>query len=216
MKSRLLLLLALAALAAAPGYCATYFIDFAAGSSQGVPAEVEGHVWLVTDTRVSHALTDGGYGSRRADCERAAAALGVPTLREADLDAVEALTDNLARRRARHVVTEIARVEVAASALRDGDLPALGAQMAASHVSMRDDFEISCAELDTAVAAAVDAGAVGARMTGGGFGGSSVALVPTERVEAVIAAIDTAFAGAGFGAPRHLLATPSAGADIVA
>ncbi|GAA4126077.1 galactokinase [Nocardioides fonticola] len=190
-------------------------IDFRSGERRGVPAEIEGHCWLVTDTRVSHALTDGGYGSRRADCERAAAALGVATLREADLAAVEALDDDLARRRARHVVTEIARVEVAATALREHDLATLGAQMAGSHASMRDDFEISCAELDTAVEAATAAGAVGARMTGGGFGGSSVALVPIDRRDTVIAAIDAAFAAAGYAAPRHLVATPSAGAAIV-
>lgn len=191
-------------------------IDFRSGERRGVPAEVPGHVWLVTDTRVSHELTDGGYASRRADCERAAEALGVTTLREAEVDAVEGLDDALARRRARHIVTEIARVEVAAAALRDHRLDVLGAQMAASHVSMRDDFEISCAELDLAVEVATEAGAVGARMTGGGFGGSSVALVPVERVDAVIVAIDAAFAGAGFTAPRHLVAAPSAGAGVIA
>jgi galactokinase len=80
---------------------------------------------------------------------------------------------------------------------------------------MRDDFEISCPELDTAVTTAVEAGAVGARMTGGGFGGSSIALVPEDRVEAVARAIDAAFAAAGFGAPGHLRAVPSSAADLV-
>ena len=187
-------------------------IDFASGERRPVPAEPAGLAWLVTDTRVSHALTDGGYGSRRADCERAAEALGVASLREAKLEDVEALDDDLARRRARHVVTEIARVEDAVAALEAGDLARLGALMGASHASMRDDFEISCAELDLAVETAVAHGAIGARMTGGGFGGSSVALVPADAVGSITAAIDAAFAAAGYGAPQHLVAAPSAGA----
>jgi galactokinase len=113
------------------------------------------------------------------------------------------------------VVTEIDRVSAAVDALRAGDWPLVGSLFLASHASMRDDFEISCAELDLAVTTAVEAGAVGARMTGGGFGGSSIALVPEERVEAVARAIDTAFAAAGFGAPGHLRAVPSSPADVV-
>ena len=136
-----------------------------------------------TDTRVSHALVDGGYGQRRADCEEAVAALGVPSLRRADLAAVESLDDERVRRRARHIVTEIDRVRACVDVARPtGDLESVGALFAASHVSMRDDFEISCPELDVAVAVAVEAGAVAARMTGGGFGGSSVAVVPDERL----------------------------------
>ena len=192
-------------------------IDFGSGVSTpvGLPLADAGLALLVTDTRVSHALVDGGYAARRADCEQAAEVLGVPTLRQATLAAVEGLTDDRVRRRARHVVTEIARVSRVVDAIAAADWTAVGARFAESHVSMRDDFEISCPELDLAVDTAVEAGAVGARMTGGGFGGSSIALVPADRVEAVARAVDTAFAAAGFGAPQHLLAEPAGRADLV-
>jgi galactokinase len=192
-------------------------IDFDAHTTAavdlGLPAA--GLVLLVTDTRVSHALVDGGYAARRADCETAAGALGVDSLRHATLDAVGGLEDERIRRRARHVVTEIERVSATVAALAVGDWQEVGGLFLDSHVSMRDDFDISCPELDTAVATAVEAGAVGARMTGGGFGGSSIALVPEERVEAVARAIDTAFVAAGFGPPAHLLAEPSAAAGVL-
>jgi galactokinase len=184
------------------------------GRSTPVPLALAGHTLLVTDTRVSHALVDGGYGQRRADCEEAVAALGVPSLRQADLDAVSGLADERVRRRATHIVTEIGRVSRCVDALTSGDLDAVGGLFAASHASMRDDFEISCPELDVAVAVAVEAGAVAARMTGGGFGGSSVAIVPDERVAAVTRAIDVAFALEGFAAPGHLRAEPSGGATV--
>jgi len=190
-------------------------IDFDTHESQPVPLDLSGHTLLVTDTRVSHALTDGGYGSRRADCEAAAAKLGVPTLRQASLSDVEALTDERVRRRATHVVTEIQRVTDTVTALAAGDWAELGRIFDASHRSMRDDFEISCPELDCSVAVAVQAGAVAARMTGGGFGGSSVAVVPDERVEAVMRAVDAAFVLEGFRSPVHLRAVPSAGATVV-
>jgi len=188
-------------------------IDFASHESHPVPLDLAGHTLLVTDTRVSHELTDGGYGSRRADCEAAANALGVSTLREAVLDAVEALSDDRIRRRARHVVTEIQRVTETVAALGQGAWIEVGRLFDASHRSMRDDFEISCPELDCAVAVAVQAGAVAARMTGGGFGGSTVAVVPDERVEAVMHAVDAAFVLEGFRSPVHLRAEPSTGAS---
>lgn len=192
-------------------------VDFGTGQRTHVPLHLEeaGLTLLVTDTRVSHALVDGGYASRRADCEQAARLLGVTTLREAALAEVETLEDDRLRRRARHVVTEIARVDAFIEALATDDLVALGAAMAASHTSLRDDFEVSCRELDAAVESAIAAGAVGARMTGGGFGGSAVAIVRTEDVEAVRAAIDTRFAASGFGAPQHLVAVPSPGASVL-
>lgn len=190
-------------------------IDFDSGTSSDVVLPLSGISLLVTDTRVSHELTDGGYGSRREECERAAAALGVPSLRSATPASVEGLSDDLLRRRARHVVTETARVPAVVDLLAAGDWAGVGRVFAASHASMRDDFEISCAELDLTVGTAVEAGALGARMTGGGFGGSSVAIVPTERLDAVALAIDTAFAGAGFGAPQHLVAEPSGQAEVL-
>lgn len=193
---------------------AALLIDFSSGRCTPVPLDLAGHTLLVTDTRVTHALVDGGYGSRRADCEEAVRALGVDSLRDATLGQVLTLPDRIGRR-ARHVVTEIQRVSDTVTALATGDWDAVGRLFAASHASMRDDFEISCPELDLAVSAAVGAGAVAARMTGGGFGGSSVAVVPAERVDAVSSAIDVAFAREGFASPGHLLAVPSAGASAI-
>jgi galactokinase len=192
---------------------AAVLVDFRDGTRTQVPLDLDGRTLLVTDTRVSHELTDGGYGSRRADCEAAVAVLGVASLREATAEQVAAIEDERVRRRARHVVTEIERVTAAVDALGRRDWDALGPLFAASHVSMRDDFEISTPELDLAVATAVQAGADAARMTGGGFGGSIVAVVPDERLDAVVAAVDNAFAGAGYPAPAHLVATPSQGAS---
>ncbi|GGO68453.1 galactokinase [Nocardioides deserti] len=190
-------------------------VDFDSDETRPVALDLDGLTLLVTDTRVSHELVDGGYAARRADCEAAAAELGVPSLRQADLGEVDRIPDQRVRARARHVVTEIDRVRPVAEALAAGDRDTVERLFALSHASMRDDFEISCDELDAAVAVAVEAGAVGARMTGGGFGGSSVALVPDERVEAVMRAIDTEFALRGFAAPAHLRAEPSAGAGLV-
>lgn len=207
-------------LLAEPG--AALLLDFDAddgslGEVGPVPLGLEhaGLVLLVTDTRVSHALVDGGYGDRRSECGRAAEALGVDSLRQADPAAVEQLDDPVLRRRARHVVTEVQRVSLVVEAVAAGDWTTVGRELAASHASMRDDFEISCTELDLAVQIATEVGALGARMTGGGFGGSSVVLVPTERVAAVVTAVETAFAAAGHRSPAHLLATPSAAADVV-
>jgi len=196
---------------------AALLIDFDTDESSPVDLSLAdaGLALLVTDTRVSHALVDGGYAERRADCEEAAAVLDVASLRQASRAAVEGLTDDRIRRRARHVVTEVDRVRAVVDALAASDWAAVGARLAESHVSMRDDFEISCAELDLAVDTAVEAGAIGARMTGGGFGGSSIALVPTARVDAVARAIDTAFAAAGLRPPQHLLAEPSGAAGLV-
>ena len=190
-------------------------IDFADHTHQAVRLALGDRMLLVSDTRVSHELTDGGYGARRKDCEAAARELGVASLRAASLDQVTTLTDERLARRARHVVSEIARVSAARSALADRDWGRLGDLFAASHASMRDDFEISTPELDLAVATAVGAGADAARMTGGGFGGSIVAVVAAESVTAVASAIDEAFAASGLPAPAHLLATPSGGAGLV-
>ena len=192
-------------------------IDFADHTTTDValPLAEAGLALLVTDTRVSHNLTDGGYGQRRDDCEAAARRLGVSSLREADADQVETLADARLRNRARHVVSEIDRVSGVVEAIRADDWEALGPLFDASHASMRDDFEISCAELDTAVGTAVEAGAIGARMTGGGFGGSSLALVPEERFDAVVRAVDIAFAASGFRPPSHLRVEPSGAAGLL-
>ncbi|MFP5252341.1 MAG: galactokinase [Actinomycetes bacterium] len=191
-------------------------LDFADGSRRDVPWDPEhsGLSLLVIDTRVHHQLNDGGYGDRRSECETAARALGVGRLAEVTdlVDAEERLSDELLLRRTRHVVTENARVAAAVDALDAGDLTALGPLFEGSHTSLRDDFEVSCEELDVVCAAAVETGALGARMTGGGFGGSAIALVPAARVDAVAAAVTTAFAERGWRPPGILRGRPEAGA----
>jgi len=170
---------------------------------------------LVIDTGVKHSHASGGYGERRAACERGAAALGVPALRDvspADLPRLADLVDDVTFRRVRHVVTENQRVLDTVRTLREQGPTAIGDLLVASHASMRDDFEISVPELDTAVDAALAAGALGARMTGGGFGGAAIALVAHDRVAAATDAATTAFASAGFAAPTIFTVTPSAGA----
>jgi galactokinase len=146
---------------------------------------------LVCDSHVERRLAESGYADRRAACETAAARLGVRALRDATLEQVESLDDDLLRRRARHVVGENARTLAAADALEHGDLDAVGALMLASHVSMRDDFEIVPPQLDelAAVVRGVP-GCRGSRMTGGGFGGCTVALVDEQAVDAARAAAE--------------------------
>ena len=183
------------------------------------PASV-GLALLVVDTRAKHSLTDGGYESRRKDCEAAARFLGLPSLREAGdaeaaLDALARLPDERVRRRARHVFAEMARVEEAVDQLRGSDFAGLGRTFNASHVSLRDDFEVSCPELDVVVTTAVSHGALGARMTGGGFGGSAIALVPHDDVNGVGEAVASAFSDRGWPAPGFLLAVPDDGARRV-
>lgn len=186
-------------------------LDCRDGSVEHVPMELERHglELLVIDTRAPHALVDGQYGARRRSCEDAARLLGVASLREvapADLDgALARLGDATTRRRVRHVVTEIDRVRQCAAALRAGDVAEVGRLFCASHDSLRDDYEVSCAELDTAVVAALDAGALGARMTGGGFGGSAIALVRRDALDVTSRTVRDAFAAAGMGEPAFLV-----------
>jgi galactokinase len=172
---------------------------------------------LVVDTRASHSLNDGGYESRRRDCETAAAVNGVELLCDVeDPDAaLAALDDERVRRRARHVFTELARVRAAVEQIRAADYVGLGRTLSSSHVSMRDDFEISTAELDAVVDTATEHGALGARMTGGGFGGSAIALVPDSLCADVEAAISAAFARRGWDSPGFLVAVPGGAAHQV-
>jgi galactokinase len=173
---------------------------------------------VVVDTGVKHALGDGAYADRRAACERAAALLGVAALRDVT---PPGLDDALARlpaelvSRVRHVVTEVARVERAVAALRSADWSGLGAEMTGSHRSLRDDYEVSSPELDAAVDASLRAGALGARMTGGGFGGSAIALVEQDRVGTLADCVRAAFAERGFAPPGFVAAAPRAGAGRV-
>jgi galactokinase len=168
---------------------------------------------LVVDTRASHTLSDGEYGSRREQCEEAARQLGVELLRDVeDQEAALAALDDELRRRVRHVFTENDRVSRAVQQLSDGDTAGLGETFLASHASMRDDYEISCAELDAVVEVATLHGALGARMTGGGFGGSAIALVPTGAVATVSEAVQQAFDDRGWRSPGFLTGLPSDGA----
>ncbi len=186
-----------------------------------VPWTVTASGWtlLVVDTRAPHALVDGQYAARRLGCEQAAAALGVGSLRDVDAgrldDALGRLDDEVLVRRTRHVVTEIERVRQAAAALRAGDVESLGRLMTASHGSLRDDFEVSSPELDLVVEVALGCGAAGARMTGGGFGGSAIALVPRGSMGEVADAVAEAFAGRGWAAPHVLEGIPSGAASRV-
>jgi galactokinase len=177
---------------------------------------------LVIDTRVTHALVSGEYADRRAECERAARLLGVPALGTVtDPRVIDKLDDPLLRRRARHVITDSARARAIAEVLtaygaRGGE-PAeeaeayrfIGKLLAEGHASLRDDFEVSWPAADAAVDAAAAAGAYGAKMIGGGFGGSVLALVPQERAAAVRGGVTRAFAARGWTPPQFLDALPS-------
>jgi galactokinase len=188
-------------------------LDFADGSRRQLAwtPEEDGVGLLVVDTGVSHAHVDGGYGDRRAECREAAQMLGVPQLVRAG--STRGLPEALAAR-VRHVVSEQERVDLFVEALHDRDWTALGRLMTQSHESLRDDFEVSCAELDAVVEASVGAGALGARMTGGGFGGSAIALVPREHLDDVQRAVADAFAGHAWGFPAVLEVTASHGAEV--
>jgi galactokinase len=190
-------------------------LDCRTGQTSLVPFDpaAAGLTLLVVDTGVRHALTDGRYALRRRECEQAARALGVPALRDvADAAEVSRIADPVLARRARHVITDDQRVWAAVALLEAGDLAGLGPVLHASHVSLRDDFEISWPQADAAVAAAEGAGALGARMVGGGFGGSVIALAPAGST-AVAAALSAEYARRGWPPPQVLAAPPSAGAS---
>ncbi|AZM53715.1 galactokinase [Streptomyces sp. WAC 01529] len=171
---------------------------------------------LVVDTRVKHALGDGAYAERRAGCEAGARALGVSHLRDIAYEELPAslpkLTDEKVRRYVRHVVSDNHRVEQVIGLLDSGDVRAIGPVLTEGHASLRDDLRISCPELDLVVGTANTAGALGARMTGGGFGGSAIVLVESAAADAVTKSVLDAFAAAGFTAPRVFPAVASAGA----
>jgi galactokinase len=196
---------------------AALFIDCRDGSSSPVDLRLDEYqlAVLVIDTKVKHEHVSGGYADRRASCEKAARALGVRALRDVTLRRLLAARDRLddeTYRRARHVVTEDQRVLDTVEALRAADLPAVGELMTASHRSMRDDFEISTRELDLAVEVSLTRGALGARMTGGGFGGSAIALVPVATIPEMRQAVGSAFSERGYRAPEMFAVRPSQGA----
>ena len=177
--------------------------------------QASGLVLAIIDTHVSHSHATGGYAERRASCELGARMLEVPSLRHltvADLPRARALLNAVTFRRVRHVVTENQRVLDTVRTLRESGASAIGGLLDASHLSMRDDFDISIPELDLAVETAQANGALGARMTGGGFGGAAIALIPAESLSRLQVAIDGAFAEHGFGQPEVFVVRAAAGA----
>lgn len=193
-------------------------IDFRTLDVTAVPFDpaASGVALLLIDSRERHGHVDGEYAARRLSCERAAADMGVVSLREiADVSALQSVTDAVDARRARHVLSENQRVFNVVVALHDSDYAAAGRIFTASHASMRDDFDITTRRIDLIAGAAVRAGAFGARMTGGGFGGCVIALVASERVDAVSAAVRSAVRAAGYDEPTISQTFAAAGAGPV-
>jgi galactokinase len=189
-------------------------LDCRDGSFRQIPFDNPDLVVLVADTKVKHDLTDGGYAARRDQCYSAAAKLGVTMLRDADADMVTAAATDLSDKeltRARHVVCEIDRTLKAVAAMEAGDYAAMGQLMYASHASLRDDYEVSCEELDQIVDTAAGLeGVYGARMTGGGFGGCAIILAASDRADDIATAVTEEYA-ARFGHPCVIFATHAAG-----
>lgn len=194
-------------------------IDCRSGEPEMVPFTDPALTILVSNTKVSHELSDGGYAARRKSTEDGLAAIGKPSWRDVtpgDLESAASKMDAVTFRRSRHVVGEIARTIGAVAALKRGDFPELGRLMYESHNSLRDDFEVSCPELDhLAEAASKLPGVIGARMTGGGFGGSTVTLCAAEQAEAIAAALVKSYE-AEFGfAPEIFASRPADGARLL-
>ena len=189
-------------------------------STRNIPFDVASHglELLIIDTQAHHALTDGGYAERRASCESVAAKLGVKSMRELTIEQLDSSRDKLSESeyiRARHAVTEMKRVLDCVEALASEDFTQVGQLLNQSHNSLRDDYTVSCPELDTAVEASLAAGALGARMVGGGFGGSAIALIQASKTSQTISAVEKAFADKKFKAPRFFTSLPSQGAELL-
>jgi len=203
-----------AAILCQPGHA--LFLDCRSLAAEQVPVALDGLALLVVDTRAPHRHVTGEYAARRTACERAAATLGLASLRDLAVPDLPAALDRLdspeLERRVRHVVTENERVLATVAMLRGGRPSYVGPLLTASHRSLRDDFEVTVPELDTAVEVALAEGAHGARMTGGGFGGCVLALVDASAADPIAYAITQAFAQRGFAAPVAFTASPSAGA----
>jgi galactokinase len=194
------------------------YLDVRDRAVSTVAADFGDLVLTVINTGVRHTNAEGGYADRRRECAEAAAALGVGSLREADAGRVAALAgaaghDGLLGRRARHVYTENARVIRAAALLRAHRAEELGPLLSASHASLREDFDVSSPELDIAVDAALEAGALGARMTGAGFGGCALALSRADEVRAMRTAVARAYEGCDWPAPDMFRVEPTVGAS---
>jgi galactokinase len=197
---------------------AVLLFDTRADTVEQIPFDpgAQGLTVLVIDTRVAHSLTDGEYGRRRASCEQATSILGLPSLRALTIEelpaALNKLDDDLLRRRVRHVATENHRVAATVELLRAGQVAAIADLLTASHLSLQHDYDVSCPELDQAVESALSAGALGARMTGGGFGGSAIALLPIDALDRVSSRVHNDFAARGFTSPHLRRVAPSQGA----
>ena len=173
---------------------------------------------LVIDTQVHHALVDGGYAERRASCEKAIADLGITSLRDISISEFVARKPELDEKtylRAFHGVTEMQRVLEAVALLKAGDFVGFGEIVTAAHISLRDNYTVSCPELNLAVDTALKFGALGSRMIGGGFGGSAIALIKAKDSELIKSEIKSGFMKARFKSPRFFSALPSAGAQII-
>lgn len=189
-------------------------------STQQIPLNLESHglQLLVVDTRAHHALVDGGYAKRRLQCEEVAKFFNLKSLRDLSIEQLKSQENELEPilyRRARHVVTEIGRVQSAIKLLQVEDFTSLGETLNQSHESLRDDYEVSCPELDCAVRVARATGALGARMVGGGFGGSAIALVKSGEAGSIANAIERSFSESSFKSPRFFSAIPSDGARLI-
>ena len=189
-------------------------------STRNIPFDVAAHglELLIIDTQAHHALTDGGYAERRASCESVATKLAVKSMRELSMAQLNAAQDQITKTeyiRARHAVGEMMRVQECVEALSIGDFVQVGELINQSHVSLRDDYTVSCPELDTAVEASLAAGALGSRMVGGGFGGSAIALIEASKTAQTIRAVESAFVAKKFKAPRFFTSLPSQGAEIL-
>jgi galactokinase len=197
------------------------FLDCGTGQHRHVPLDLAAAelAMLVIDTRAPHRLVSGEYADRRTACERAAAALDVAALRDVPIVHLEQtlahLDDPLTQRRVRHVVTENQRVQEAVTLLEAGAARQIGPLLSASHASLRDDFDVTVPELDVAAEAAEAAGALGARMTGGGFGGCVIALVDAGDAARVGEAVTAAFADRNFAAPSWCTVSPGDGASRI-
>jgi galactokinase len=173
---------------------------------------------LIIDTQAHHALTDGGYAKRRESCEEVAKIFSIPSLRQLSMESLlahKAKLSDIQFKRAHHGVGEMLRVLDAVKALEAEDFEALGQLLNQSHNSLRDDYEVSCPELDLAVDTALSSGALGARMVGGGFGGSAIALIKESDAGTISSTIERAFAKSGFKAPRFFDSLPSDGAKVI-
>jgi len=177
----------------------------------------DGITIVVLDTGVPRSLAESGYNERRAQCEEACRILDLPSLREANLTLLDLIFNPTVKKRARHVITEIERTKQFAAALESRDLNQIGSLMVASHTSLRDDYEVSCPELDQMVQSALQsAGCIGARLTGAGFGGAAVALVQTPHLDQFLNETEQNYrSGVKDYEPALIPCLPAAGAQVV-